>query len=116
MGLAKAIRTQSGERYEATSACEGTGFLSYPGASGSGSMLDYAYAVQDIPFTYQIKLRDTGNYGFLLPKTSIVPTGQEMLSMIRYLAQFLADDGSPKSVKPSEAEANTGPESVDLEL
>lgn len=79
--------------------------------SGSGSLLDFAYAVHNVPYTYQVKLRDTGNYGFLLPKSSIVPTGREMFSLITYLAQFLTDDGSPKSVKPKE-----NGEVVELEL
>lgn len=68
-------------------------------------MLDYFYEKHKVPYAYQIKLRDTGNHGFLLPKGSIVPTGAELFSLIRYLAQFLMDDGSPKSVPQEMKEA-----------
>ena len=95
-GLSKAIRLESGEHYEVTSACQGTGFASkQQGMTGSGSMLDYFYSVMKVPYAYQIKLRDTGNHGFLLPKEGIIPTGEEMFSLLKYLSQWLLDDGSP---------------------
>lgn len=104
MGLAKAIRLRSGEHYEVTSACSGTGFAGLiPGTTGSGSMLDYFYGKLHVPFTYQIKLRDTGSHGFLLPKENIVPTGEEMFSMLKYFSQFLLDDGSPTLAKAAKA-------------
>ncbi|KAA8908363.1 hypothetical protein FN846DRAFT_666445 [Sphaerosporella brunnea] len=103
MGLAKAIRIQSGEHYEVTSACEGTGFAGLPGTTGGGSMLDYFYAKMKVHYPFQIKLRDTGSHGFLLPKENIVPTGAEMFNLLKYLSQFLLDDGSPTAViKPSD--------------
>ena len=40
-------------------------------------------------YAYQIKLRDTGSYGFLLPKTNIVPTGQEGFGAVMALARYL---------------------------
>ena len=40
-------------------------------------------------YSFQIKLRDTGSYGFLLPSDSIVPTGQEVFAAIRFLGDFL---------------------------
>lgn len=64
-------------------------------------MLDYFYGKLDVPFTYQIKLRDTGNYGFLLPKESIVPTGDEIFSLLKSFSQFILDDGGP-TVLPSD--------------
>ena len=36
-----------------------------------------------------MKLRDTGSYGFLLPKESIVPTGEEMLNALKYFGDYL---------------------------
>lgn len=98
VGLAKTIRLASGERYEVASACDSTGIVGFPGTSGSGSMIDYMHAVEAVPFTYQIKLRDTGNHGFLLPKTEIVPTGEEMWGVLKYLSVWLSEDQGPTSV------------------
>ncbi|RPB02203.1 hypothetical protein L873DRAFT_1674185 [Choiromyces venosus 120613-1] len=95
IGLAKAIRLISGEHYEVTSACEGTGFAKYQGTTGGGSMMDFFYAEDRIPYSYQIKLRDTGSYGFLLPKDHILPAGKESMSLLKYFGRFILDDGSP---------------------
>jgi len=107
IGLAKAIRVRYGEHYEVTSACEGTGFANFPGTTGSGSMIDYFYARLRVPYTFQVKLRDTGSYGFLLPKESIVPTGEEIFNLLKYFSQFVSDDGSPTTAK---AMSTTGDE------
>ena len=40
-------------------------------------------------YSYQVKLRDTGSYGFLLPKENIIPTGEEMLNALKYFGDFL---------------------------
>jgi extracellular matrix protein 14 len=58
-------------------------------------MLDYVYGVLRVPYSFQIKLRDLGSYGFLLPKESIIPAGEEMFSLLRYFSQWLLDDGGP---------------------
>ena len=55
-------------------------------------MLDYFYHELNVPYAYQIKLRDTGAYGFLLPEDNIIPTGKEASKAVEYLGRFLAGD------------------------
>ncbi|KAH7061165.1 carboxypeptidase B precursor [Macrophomina phaseolina] len=103
LGLAKAIRvSKNGHLYKATSACEGN--VAYTGKnkdqknylprieSGGGSALDWFYNALGIKYSYQIKLRDTGSYGFLLPKQNIVPTGKEVLDAVFYLGHYMLGD------------------------
>jgi hypothetical protein len=45
----------------------------------AGNSLDWAYGVADIPYVYSFELRDTGNYGFLLPADQIIPTAGRLL-------------------------------------
>ncbi|XP_023341572.1 carboxypeptidase B [Eurytemora carolleeae] len=44
----------------------------------SGSSTDWAHGDALIPYTTSMELRDTGNYGFLLPPDKIIPTAQEV--------------------------------------
>jgi extracellular matrix protein 14 len=53
--------------------------------------VDWAYALGKIPFAYTIKLRDTGNHGFLLPRSEIVPSGEEMFAMAVHLGEFIIE-------------------------
>ena len=106
LGLAKSIRLTKGERYDIAAACEST--IPVKGSSTSkqrnlekakaawpqienkgGSALDWFYHEMNVSYTYQLKLRDTGNYGFLLPKEHIVPTGKEIFKAIEYFGRFL---------------------------
>ncbi|RPB18496.1 hypothetical protein L211DRAFT_796656 [Terfezia boudieri ATCC MYA-4762] len=89
MGLAKVIRLHSGEHYEVASACGGSGYFTQTQTGGGGSALDYLYT-HHVPFAYQIKLRDTGSYGFLLPRENILPTGEESLGLLKYFGEFLS--------------------------
>ena len=109
IGLAKAIRTTSGESYGVTSACEGSVSIKCKDEAlvlaqrvkaekslwprmetGGGSALDWFYHELKVPYAYQLKLRDTGSYGFLLPSENIVPTGKEAFSAVEYFGNFLA--------------------------
>ena len=95
MGLAKAIRISSGESYRVASACEGavpSRVAPAGGArmeTGGGSAIDWFYHEMRVRYSYQIKLRDTGSYGFLLPKENIVPTGEEAFNAVKYFGDFL---------------------------
>lgn len=108
IGLAKAIRLTNGEAYGVTSACEGSVLVPNDGnalssgkskranqgswprmESGGGSALDWFYHELRVRYAYQIKLRDTGSYGFLLPSSNIIPTGEEALNAVRYFGEFL---------------------------
>lgn len=94
MGLAKAIRISSGEQYSVASACEGAISSAAGGGvsrmeTGGGSAIDWFYHEMGVRYSYQIKLRDTGSYGFLLPKENIVPTGDEAFNAVKYFGDFL---------------------------
>lgn len=105
-GLAKAIRLSNGELYSVTSACEGA-VLSRGGRSGArrvetggGSAIDWFYHELHAHYSYQIKLRDTGSYGFLLPKDNIVPVGEEIFSAMKYFGDYLlGNNGIEKSTE-----------------
>jgi extracellular matrix protein 14 len=99
-GLQKAIRRAHGHVYEVLPACEGNAVTA--GALGKksylpqmenrgGSGLDWFYHEMHVRWAYQLKLRDRGTYGFLLPKEHIIPTGKEMVDAIMYFGEFLQE-------------------------
>lgn len=100
-GIAKAIRVVNRENYKVTSACEGI-VVSGTGngekrilpsiESTGGSALDWFYHQLHATYSYQIKLRDQGTYGFLLPASHIVPTGKEVFNSILAVGHFLVAD------------------------
>lgn len=97
-GLAKAIRVTSRESYSVRSACEdialpekGTNHLAHVEGTG-GSALDWFYHQMHATYAYQIKLRDRGTYGFLLPPENIVPTGKEVFNSVILYGKFLLGD------------------------
>ncbi|KAE9580392.1 Metallocarboxypeptidase A-like protein [Colletotrichum fructicola] len=53
----------------------------------TGSSVDYVNDVVKADYTFTQELRDTGNYGFVLPASQIVPTGEETYAGVRYLLQ-----------------------------
>ncbi|XP_044721933.1 zinc carboxypeptidase domain-containing protein [Hirsutella rhossiliensis] len=77
-GIARAIRISNGEPYAVARACEGAVAAKEPRRNKPQSRIDY-----------QIKLRDTGTYAFLLPKEQIIPTGEEMFNAMKYLGDYL---------------------------
>ncbi len=121
IGLAKAIRVTNGEKYGVTSACEGsvmtttnkkrtqnnsekskTEKAQWPRMeTGGGSALDWFYHELRVPYAYQIKLRDTGSYGFLLPSKNILPTGKEAFKAVEYFGEYLMGN---KGIENSETE------------
>lgn len=104
MGLAKAIRISSGEQYSVASACEGAvvGGVSRM-ETGGGSAIDWFYHEMKVRYSYQIKLRDTGSYGFLLPKENILPTGEEAFNAVKYFGDFLLGNKGIESVTAEQA-------------
>ncbi|CAG9942145.1 unnamed protein product [Clonostachys rosea f. rosea IK726] len=107
-GIAKSIRLASGESYSVASACEGAVSDEKDGKtdfeqrieSGGGSAIDWFYHEMKAHFSYQIKLRDTGSYGFLLPREHIVPTGEEIFSAMKYFGDYLlGNNGIEKLLK-----------------
>jgi extracellular matrix protein 14 len=109
MGLAKAIRISSGEQYGVASACEGAvpSKLAPAGRAsrmetGGGSAIDWFYHEMWVRYSYQIKLRDTGSYGFLLPKENIVPTGEEAFNAVKYFGDFLLGNKGIESILTEE--------------
>lgn len=97
-GIARAIRISNGESYSVARACEGavpakdTRQNKTPQSrieSGGGSAIDWFYHEMKARFSYQIKLRDTGSYAFLLPKEQIIPTGEEIFDAMKYLGDYL---------------------------
>ncbi|KAK8856386.1 metallocarboxypeptidase ecm14 [Apiospora arundinis] len=101
MNIAKYMRLSSGDVYTVDSACEGEVATRSGAALGDdavsnhqieqagGSALDYFFHDIKARYSYQIKLRDTGTYGFLLPPSHIVPTGQEMFQALKYFGDYL---------------------------
>jgi len=59
-------------------------------------------------YSYQIKLRDTGSYGFLLPSDQIVPTGEEMLHALKYFGDFLLGNNGIEQFPTREEDVGDG--------
>ncbi|KAL9607664.1 MAG: hypothetical protein Q9167_007444 [Letrouitia subvulpina] len=51
----------------------------------SGSSVDYVTDVTKAQYSFTSELRDTGNYGFVLPANQILPSGVEAFAGLRYL-------------------------------
>lgn len=118
-GIAKAIRLSNGESYSVASACEGAVAVTESSRnqpwprieSGGGSAIDWFYHELDAHFSYQIKLRDTGSYGFLLPKEQIIPTGEEMFNAMKYFGDYLlGNNGIERAMVGNNYDAKENPD------
>lgn len=88
-GISKAFRLQSGKYYSVLPACIDRDSDLLP-ELGSGSALDYMYHHRSY-WAYQIKLRDTGAHGFLLPEKYIQAVGEEVSAGMKYFCRFILD-------------------------
>jgi len=55
----------------------------YPAA---GNTIDYAYSL-NITYPFVFELRDTGRYGFVLPKEQIIPTALETFDAVSVILE-----------------------------
>lgn len=69
--LVQAIQKSGGTRFKNGDICN----VIYP---ASGSSVDYSYGSQSVVYSFAVELRDTGNYGFLLPAKQILGSGVEV--------------------------------------
>ncbi|KAM3452967.1 hypothetical protein MY3296_004070 [Beauveria thailandica] len=106
-GIEKTIRISTGELYSVSPACDAAMVAdsTKPGLprsrinEGAGSVMDWFYQDMSAHFSYQIKLRDHGLYGFLLPDEEIIPTGREMFFVMKYVADYLLGNNGIETVK-----------------
>lgn len=61
--------------------------------AAAGGADDWAYGVAGIPYVYTVELRDKGRYGFLLPRSQIIPTGEETWDAVKALAEEIRTNG-----------------------
>jgi extracellular matrix protein 14 len=121
VGLSKAIRLSRGESYSVASACEGAMSSrdqhrqnrSTRMESGGGSAIDWFYHELHARYSYQIKLRDTGSYGFLLPRDNIIPTGEEIFSAMKYFCDYLLGNNGIEKYEEEDASDRTEKASPD---
>ena len=73
----------------AVKAVHGTAFTGGPICTTiyqvSGDSVDYAFEVAKANYSMTVELRDTGNFGFVLPAAQILPSGEEMWAGLAYM-------------------------------
>ena len=77
-GAASAIRAVYGTPFKYGPICT----TIYP---ATGTRVDYVNDVSKAKYTFTSELRDTGNYGFVLPAAQIAPSGVEAFAGFRYI-------------------------------
>jgi len=55
----------------------------------SGSSADFAYDSANVTYPYGVELRDTGQFGFLLPASQIIPTGEEIWASVKAMVNYI---------------------------
>jgi len=58
----------------------------YNADAATGGSYDWAKGVAGVKYSFTIELRDLGSYGFLLPRSQIIPTGQETWAGVQKMA------------------------------
>jgi len=58
----------------------------------SGGSLDWALGEAGIPYSMAMELRDTGSYGFILPPSQIIPTGEEVWAFHLTAARMIIEE------------------------
>jgi murein tripeptide amidase MpaA len=79
-GAVAAIRSVHGTSFQAGPICSTI-------YKATGTSVDYSHDVVGSQYTFTAELRDTGNYGFVLPANQILPSGEEAYAAVRYLLQ-----------------------------
>ena len=64
--------------------------------AASGSAIDYLYGSLGIKNAFVIELRDTGRFGFVLPKEEILPTCKETMAAVIGMAKAAHSATRPK--------------------
>jgi len=89
-----AMRASSARIVKAIEDVHGTAFqygeISRIIYQSSGSSVDYMYGVHGLVQSYGPELRDTGQYGFMLPENQIVPSAEEILPAVVVMTEEIA--------------------------
>ncbi|KAI9547556.1 carbamoyl-phosphate synthase (glutamine-hydrolyzing) cpa2 [Dissostichus eleginoides] len=79
----KKLTSLHGTRYKVGSICN----IIYQASGGS---IDWSYD-EGIKYSFAFELRDTGNSGFLLPPTQIIPTASETWLALKHIMEYVRD-------------------------
>ena len=58
----------------------------------SGCSFDWALGEAKIPYAYGMELRDTGNWGWILPTEQIIPTCEEVWAFHKAAAKIIMEE------------------------
>ena len=70
----------------------GYGTISNTIYPASGSSADYTYGVCGVKYSYGVELRDTGEFGFLLPAKEIIPSGEETYAAFIAMGKYIKEN------------------------